>query len=371
MHKRNLCHTIAISGLAALAGLAGPLAPLGSTGCGSFETRSIVLDLRILSLVVTPPEVLIPLDAGADPMNLPQVDVEVCALIADPEDSREIEYRMTACWPNDETLRCDDPARAEVLLTGTPGDPFVRVPDPEEAGEPVRVCATLPSNTVVPVLVLDQVELLGSYEAVAAQVLANGGNLDVQIEVVVRGADQDTDDLQYGSKRMRFAAPQCQPREANQNPVIDLEVSVDGAEPVAMPVGRCVDIEAPLEVGPRAEIELDPEPSFDSQADPDAELPPESPREEYCVPTFSGAPRDPFTENLTYTWYATHGTWELEQTGGPKNPATGKLSPVEGTWTAPGNPDVIGAGLDVPIWVVQRDERGGQSWVETCVRVVP
>ncbi|MDP9133342.1 MAG: hypothetical protein M3N56_00770, partial [Actinomycetota bacterium] len=206
-----------VAGLAALAALAGPL---GAAGCGSFETRSIVLDLRILSLVVTPPEVMIPLAAGTDLMNLPQVDVEVCALIADPANSRELEYRMIACWPNVETLRCDDPARAEVLLTGTPGNPFARVPDPEEAGEPVRVCATLPSNTVVPLLVLDQIELLGSYEDVAAQVLANGGNLDVQVEVAVRGVDQSQDDLQYGSKRMRYAVPLCEGREANQNPGI-------------------------------------------------------------------------------------------------------------------------------------------------------
>jgi hypothetical protein len=350
MHSRNLCHTIGVAGLAALA------------GCGSFETRSIVLDLRILSLVVTPPEVMIPLDAGTDLMNLPQVDVEVCALIADPANSRELEYRMIACWPNDETLRCDDPARAEVLLTGTPGSPFARVPDPEEAGEPVRVCATLPSNTVVPLLVLDQIELLGSYEDVAAQVLANGGNLDVQVEVAVRGVDQSQDDLQYGSKRMRYAVPLCEGREANQNPGITTLQATrveDGDpvdEPVDMPVGRCSDIASPLEVGPGTEIEIEP-------------LPPEGSRQMYCVPTYGGEERA-FTENLVYTWYATHGAWEPEQTGGPRDPA-GNEPPFESTWTAPRNPDVIGDGLDVPVWVVQRDERGGQSWIETCVRVVP
>jgi hypothetical protein len=348
MHKRNLCHTIAMSGLAGLIGLAG---------CGAFETQSIVLDLRILSLVVTPPEVLIPLDAGTDPMSLPQVDVEVCALIADPEDSRELEYRMIACWPNDETLRCDDPARAEVLLTGTPGSPFARVPDPEEAGEPVRVCATMRSNTVLPVLILDQIELLGSYEDVAAQVLANGGNLDVQIEVAVRGADQDQEDLQYGSKRMRYAVPLPEGRQPNQNPAItSLQASVGGAEPVTMPIGPCVDLESPLEVAPDAEIEIEP-------------VPAEGSREDYLVLTFDGDTRM-FTENLVYTWYATHGTWESEQTGGPKDLA-GNEPEVESTWTAPRNADTVGDGLDVPVWVVQRDERGGQSWIESCVRVVP
>lgn len=357
MHCRNHCHTIAPARPAGLLSLLGALGALGFSGCGSFETRSIVLDLRILSLVVTPPEVLVPLEAAMDPMSLPQVDVEVCALIADPADDRDLEYRMTACWPNDVTLRCDDPARAEVLLTGTPGSPFARVPDPEQAGEPVRVCATLPSNTVLPVLILDQVELLGSYEDVAAQVLANGGNLDVQIEVAVRGADQGQEDLQYGSKRMRYAVPLPEGRQPNQNPgIATLQASVAGAEPVDMPVGRCVELEAPLEVGPAVEIEIEP-------------VPAEGSREDYLVLTFDGDARM-FTENLVYTWYATHGAWESEQTGGPKDLA-GNEPEVASTWTTPRNPEVIGDGLDVPIWVVQRDERGGQSWIETCVRVTP
>jgi hypothetical protein len=345
MHNRNLCQTAGAVALALLG------------GCGSFETRSIVLDLRMLSLVVTPPEVLVPLDAGMDFMDLPQVDVEVCALIADPEDSRELEYRMIACWPNEETLRCDDPARAEVLITGTPGNPFARVPDPEEAGEPVRVCATMSSNAVLPVLILDQVELLGSYEDVAAQVLANGGNLDVQIEVAVRGAGQSQEDLQYGSKRMRYAVPLPEGRQPNQNPgIASLQASVDGAEPVPLATGRCIDIESPLEVAPGTEIEFEP-------------IPAEGSREDYLVLTFDGDTRM-FTENLVYTWYATHGSWEAEQTGGPKDVA-GNEPEVESTWTATRNLDVVGTGLDVPVWVVQRDERGGQSWLESCVRVVP
>ena len=345
MHSRDLCHTIALAGLVAVA------------GCGSFETASIVLDLRMLSLVVTPPEVLIPLDAETDLMDLPQVDIEVCALIADPADSRALDYRMMACWPNVETLRCDDPARAKVLITGTPGSPFARVPDPEEAGEPVRVCATMSSNAVLPVLILDQIDRLGSYEDVAAQVIANGGNLDVQIEIAVRGADQGQDDLQYGSKRMRYAVPLCEGREPNQNPgIASLQARVDGAEPVAMPVGRCVDMAAPLQVGPGAAVEIEP-------------VPTEGARQDSCVPTFDGGARA-FTENLTYTWYATHGSWELEKTGGPRDIADNEPE-YDSTWTAPRNPDVIGAGVDVPVWVVQRDERGGQSWIESCVRVRP
>jgi hypothetical protein len=366
MVMQHLRHIIAQAGAVALAVLAG---------CGEFEVRSIVLDLRMLSLVVTPPEVLVPLDEGVDFMDLPPIDVEVCALIADPRDSRELEYRMTACWPNDVTLRCDDPARAEVLLTGTPGSPFSRVPDPEEAGEPVRVCATMSSNAVLPVLILDQIDLQGSYEDVAAQVLANGGNLDVQIEVAVRGVGQSQEDLQYGSKRMRYAVPLCEVRLANRNPgIAELQASVNGAEAAPMPVGRCADQAAPLVVSPGDEVEIEPVEveleHVEVQPSPPADARTASgSREKYCVPTFGSETRY-FVENLVYTWYATHGAWELDQTGGPRDVA-GNEPEYDSTWTAPRNPDVIGDGIDVPIWVVQRDERGGQSWVETCVRVNP
>ena len=27
--------------------------------------------------------------------------------------------------------------------------------------------------------------------------------------------------------------------------------------------------------------------------------------------------------------------------------------------------------LDVPLWIIQRDERGGTAWFESCVRVIP
>lgn len=334
--------------------LAGWLA----AGCGNFEVQSIVLDLRILSMTVTPPEVVVPLEAAQDPMNLPQVSVEVCALIADPADAREIEYRMTACWPTEESFRCDEPGRAEVLLTGTPSDPYARVTDPEDSEAPVEVCATLNSNVVLPVLILDQVEVQGSYENVAAQVVGNGGNLDVQVELAVRGAGQGLEDLQFGSKRVRYALPLPEGRVANQNPRIETLQAVVGEaeEPVAMQAGRCIDIETPLEVAPGTDIEFEP-------------VPAEGSREEYLVLTFDGRTRM-FTENLVYTWYATHGAWEFEQTGGPRDIAGNDPDP-KSVWTAPRNPDRVGDGIDVPIWVVQRDERGGQSWIESCVRVMP
>jgi hypothetical protein len=56
-------------------------------------------------------------------------------------------------------------------------------------------------------------------------------------------------------------------------------------------------------------------------------------------------------------------------TGGPRDLA-GNQAPLFTDWGAPRAED-IGEGLDVPIYLVQRDERLGATWYETCVHVVP
>jgi len=43
---------------------------------------------------------------------------------------------------------------------------------------------------------------------------------------------------------------------------------------------------------------------------------------------------------------------------------------LDTSWTAP-PASKIGDGKDVPFYIVQRDERGGQAWYETCVLVHP
>lgn len=322
-------------------------------GCGDFETPSIVLDLRVLGIVVEPPEIVVPVDVideSGSPGSVQLDDVEVCALVADTTESRELWYAMAACVPT-RTLRCDDPERVVIDL----GEGVVA--DPEEAGEPVRICATLRSTEAVLAVLLDELEERGSEEAVLAWLIGEGGNLDIQVEMRLRGAGEPEDRTSYASKRMRYALPLPPERVANQNPYLDdLHVFLtDSDEPVSMPAGRCGDME-PLTVAPGAVLRFEPVES-------------EAVREDYLVPTFDGGSRM-FTENLTYAWYATHGDWQRENTGGPRD-FVGNEPPLDSEWQAPGDANVVGDGLDVPIWVVQRDERGGLSWRETCVRVVP
>lgn len=323
------------------------------TGCGEFETPSIVLDLRFLGVSVEPPEIVVPLDLE-DPASVQIGDVEVCALVSDPAESRALSYAMAACAPTD-TLRCDDPERVVFDLgAGT-------VDDPEEAGEPVAMCATLRSTAVALGVLLDEREARGSDEALLAWLIGNGGNLDIQVELRVRGAGEPEDRALYASKRMRYALPLPAERVANQNPTLDdLQATLEDdagndAEPMSMPGGRCGDV-APLTVAPGAVVRFEPVES------PGA-------REDYLVPTFDGGARM-FTENLSYAWFATHGSWQREVTGGPKDFA-GNQPPLSSEWTAPAQAGVVGDGLDVRIWLVQRDERGGLSWRESCVHVAP
>ena len=93
---------------------------------------------------------------------------------------------------------------------------------------------------------------------------------------------------------------------------------------------------------------------------------PDDVREDYVLPTFDGGSRM-FTENMTYAWFATAGEWSRETSGGAKDPV-GNVPKLDTTWVAPEDLDEV---LDVDLWVVQRDERGGLAWYEMCVRVEP
>lgn len=311
-------------------------------GCGEFETRSIILDLRILAMRVEPPEVIIPLDFENPPDSPDDVeipDIEVCALVADPADSRSLEYVLGACAPNEDDRCSGDPERLYAPIAEA------TVPDPEEADTPVSMCGTLsPSVQFFSVI----------QESLENDALSGFGGLQVYIELITRPQGAPLDDAQYGIKLL-LLSPQIPPdRVANQNPGLDaLTIELEDDEEITMPLGRCGDVEPPV-VSPGVTINF---------------VPVESPgaREDYVVPTFEGGVRM-FTENLSYSWYATAGDWQREISGGPKDIA-GNDPPLDSEWRAP--EDIGTDSQDVPIWVVQRDERGGLTWYETCIRVQP
>lgn len=310
-----------------------------AAGCGEFEAPSIVLDLRVLGASVTPPEVVADVDFE-NPEQTELEDVEVCALVADPNDSRQLSWSLVACAPTDDD-RCNEPDRPFVNIgSGT-------IADPEESPDPVSICDTLVASAQLLAVIQDALE---------NDNFSGLGGVPVQIELAVWPAGGDfAATAQFASKTMLYSPRIPEQRVANQNPhLAELTATTEDDSVLTMPIGRCNEV-TPVVVAPGATLRLEP-------------VEPDGVREEYVVPTFDGSFRT-FTENLRYAWYATDGNWSPEDTGGPKDPF-GNEATRWTDWTAPDDQQV-GDGLDVRIWLVQRDERGGLAWYESCVRVQP
>lgn len=329
--------------LALAAGLTG--------GCDTdFEDPSIVLDLRILGMRAEPPEVVTPVDPD-DPTDVDLGDippVQVCALVAEPDRTRGARYRMRLCPPTGGG-RCTGADEGEAQQ-----DTFELVErdvaDPDTLGA-TDMCATLEPNADLVVVV---------QQSVRADDLAGFGGVGVQVELAVTPDGGDEEDVVWGFKRVRYSPQLPEERVANANP--SLEGITGARDPTGerdrdfdIPLGRCGAIE-PFLVAPGERITMLPREAAGA-------------REEYVVPTFEGGSRH-YTENLTYQWHATAGDWSRFETGGTMD-AVGNQPPLDTRWTAPDDPEEIGDGLDVAMWIVQRDERGGQAWYETCARVVP
>lgn len=319
-----------------------PIALLVLTACGSFDDPTIVYDMRVLGAIAEPPEILVPADLDAiDPTALP--DIEVCALVADPGDSRELSYGMVACPANGEG-RCLSGQPQMRLTTDT-------VADPEESGAPVQICGTL-----FPTLELAEI----IERSVSLDSLSGFGAIDIQVGISVWPAGNNLDEAIFATKQMRFGAALPAERLPNENPTLETimvsreAIGVRGLE-FELPVGRCGDIVAPI-VAPDESLGLLP-------------VEPEGVRQDYVVPTLDGEVRG-FTETMSYHFYATHGSWSKGQTGGGRDPS-GTLPTLNTKWTAPDDLEDIGAGLDVALYIIQRDERGGQSWTQSCVHVQP
>ena len=269
-------------------------------------------------------------------LDLP--DVELCALVGDPNDSRALDYTMHACAPTSDR-RCDEPDKAlvDMVVIST-------VEDPEEAAGPVAICCTLSPS-------LDLFQVLR--EAVEDDPLGGFSGIPVQIQFTVRAAGAPITEAEYAAKRVIYSLDYPVGEVANKNPSLDQLVwEMDDEVEQPLPIGRCPDV-APTTVSPGQEMVLLPKEN-------------ELAREDYVVATFDGGTRA-FTENLRYSWYATAGRWRGDQSGGPRDIA-GNEPQLDTIWVAPEDLD---APLDASVWVVQRDERGGLAWYESCIRVDP
>jgi hypothetical protein len=312
--------------------------------CGKFQDPNIVVDLRVIALTATVPEQVVDVDI-TKPIEVSDLlnqlhPSEVCALVADPSfDGRRLRWSMTLC-PLGEGDRCDDGVPHSLVASGILDDPDITVPEP-------RMCGTVQAdgNLIGVVMYALDNDILRGLEGEA-----------YEVQLVVGGEDADPSLDLYAVKSLQVIADIPKGRTPNQNPTLtEIDATLPDADPVPLPLGRCVDQTAPIEIPPATKIRLLP-------------IEPDGVRETYTVAKLDGTFQT-FTENLTYQWTAGAGGFSDGETGGPHDPF-GNEPPLFSDYTSPAAKDLDGP-TDVSIWVVQRDERLGAAWYESCIRVVP
>jgi len=321
-----------------------------AAACSDFDDPEVVADLRMLGMRAEPPEIMVPYD----PTDPTRIDIaalgriEICALVADPADQRGLHYSMSVCRPTSNG-RCADDEDDDLVNILDIGEG--NVDDPEDADQAIRMCAVLEASA-------DLVAVLR--EAFDEDNFLGFGGVSAQVAIAITPNGDGSAETLYGFKRVLYAAQLPSERVANTNPNVNGFIGV--REPTGVrgrdfpvPLGRCGEIE-PFRAAPGELVTLLPDE-------------PQGARERYVLPTFDGGSRR-FTENLTYQWLATEGDWSPFESGGEVDVA-GNEPPIDSSWRAPDDLAIIGDGLDVRMWIVQRDERGGQTWYETCARVEP
>ena len=321
----------------------------GAAGCGSFEDPDIVLDFRVLAISASVPEQIIDIDIRdpAPPIELLEqmVPTELCVLLSDRNFERRLRWSMTLCNLNSDE-RCPSGGAQSLVASGIWDDPE----DPSSPG-PQPMCATVqPDGNLLGVVV----------ESFENDQLRGLGGIYYGVSLVVGGEEADPALDLYAAKSLRVQ-PRIPPDlQANNNPSlagVDIRLE-ETLEFQPLPLGRCLDYPAgtdPITVAPRQRVRFMP-------------VEAEGAREDYVVPTLDGGSRM-FTESLTYQWLATAGNYSSGRTGGPRD-AFGNPAPLFTDWTAPRAEDLEGP-TDVSFWFIQRDERLGLRWYESCLRVVP
>lgn len=323
--------------------LAAALVLAAAAGCGRFQDPNVVVDLRTLAIRADPPDQVIDVDLTrpVDPTALlaQLVPTEVCALVADPGADRRLVWSMTLCslLSND---RCDDDGPELLLGAGITDDPETTVPEP-------RMCAAIQPD--------------GNLLALVAFVLQGDtlrglGGVDYGVVLRVGGENGDRDLDQYAAKTLAVSPRIPDARAANHNPSLDrLTAALEDGAPVPLPLGRCADNPAPYALAPATKLRLLPIESAGA-------------REVYTVPTLDGR-SETFTESLTYQWIAGAGGFSRGMTGGPRD-LSGNPPPLFSDFKSPSAGDLDGP-TDIALWIIQRDERLGVQWYESCIHVAP
>jgi hypothetical protein len=315
---------------------------LAAAGCGKFQDPNIVVDLRVLAMKADVPEQVIAIDFNNPPTSdqiLAQLGpAKVCALVSDPSyPDRRLRWSMTLCDQSSND-RCGDPQHE--IGSDFMDNPDVTVPEP-------TLCATvMPDGNLLGILL----------DTLKYDVLHGLQGEQYMVGLRIGGEDDDPSLDLFAAKTLAVMPNIPAGRTPNKNPTLtEIDATLPDADPVALPLGRCVDQTAPLVVAPETKVRLMP-------------IEPDGVREVYTLELLDGT-YETFTETITYQWVAGAGKLSAGETGGKHDPF-GNLPPLFTDFTAPAAKDLDGPS-DVPLWIMQRDERLGVAWYESCIRVVP
>lgn len=292
------------------------------TAClGVQDDPTKVVDLRVLAVQLDPPELM----ATSCDFNDPSVllpfaqPIALTALIVDPAGAgRSLEYELLGC-ADQQDLRCED--SRVVLAQGS-----------TSAGELVL--------SVTPALaVLEDGRPLMQATLEEDPYFGFGG-VRVSLVLHLRGGEEEI----FAQKLMVYSCPLVPGMVPNVNPFVP-ELSIAGAPWTGGTV--------PLLTGEGPHpIEV---------ADPGAA------EEAYVVPSLEASPQPiALTEAWTMTWHADYGRFDPQTTGG--SDFTGGVNRLRGRWFPPSDAEARDL---VRVWVVVRDGRGGQAFVERSFRFTP
>ena len=352
------------------------------SACTNFADPTTVVDLRLLAVEVEPSEIILDADLS-DPSN-PTVannpPLVVTPLIVDPAGGgRPVTYTISAC-PNNPfapaapgggqgggaipsggarttvgSALCDENSPKTWLLT----------PDPVTAGDAVTVQPTVDQLVVAFMTDVfpDQYgNLHGGFDLgmpLTLDIKVDAGTIDTGIEEI-RGVKR----VLYWGQRIDAA------QTPNQTPTIDT-VSFYAArdDKTFEPIGdkQTIPPDAPFDVGGRlGSMWIEPSPAtaepFETTViDPD---------------THEAVPFSVARETLRYRFFATAGSFAPPFTSSEPPPgfvATGPIH-LESEYRPPNASqiatDAYGHAI-VTIWIVVRDDRGGESWVTRQLLITP
>jgi len=362
---RTICATLAC------------LASAWMDACTTFDDPTTVKDLRILAVSAEPSEIILDLSAIADLSDPALADaiptISLTPMIVDPRaEQRAVTLTITAC--------ANDPGAA--APPNNPGDPTNFPSGGASTTVGSALCDASPSRLVIAEDVPWDINAasLGAVEARLSPAwllqafktdvfkTADGsvhGGFDLGMPVVFQVSAKAGNETLTAIKRVVFWSHSVRDdQRPNTAPHIGgitayATRNEQTAEPDPADV-RSVDEGTAFAVGPQG-VWIDP-----AMADAEA----------YVTATLdrvTGAvvPHDVSAETITYSFYASAGTFSPPTTSSQPGPG---VSPqrrihIESKYHPPTSNGATGSPDDVSIWIITRDERAGVSWQTRTLRV--